>query len=315
MILVRSPLRISIFGSSIDYYDYFSKFGARTIGLAIDKYTYVCIRRTPAFFPYKTKVIYSELEEVQDNMDVKNRAVLGAFKYLNFKDGVEISYQCDVNKQSGLATSSSFIASLVKGLGYLQGRNISGYELADAVNYIERVILEEKGGMGDPPNLILETNHIHSVSFQTNGYYSVDPLPIDNRFTEKFLSYCSLVYVGSDRNSFEIANHAESTVSLKRSMHAISDQAYTAFLNKDIGELGRLLDICWQEKRKISGVSNEKIDSVYQQLKSYGVIGCKLCGSGGSGFFFTINDEPNKKLPNSIPFKLAESGPRIKHLS
>jgi len=47
------------------------------------------------------------------------------------------------------------------------------------------------------------------------------------------------------------------------------------------------LDKEWQEKKKMAeGISNERIDKIYEEAQKAGAIGGKISGAGGGGFMF-----------------------------
>ena len=49
MILVKTPVRITFFGGGSDYPAYFKKKKGRTLGLAINKYSYIAVNKSPIF--------------------------------------------------------------------------------------------------------------------------------------------------------------------------------------------------------------------------------------------------------------------------
>ena len=61
MIIVRSPLRISLGGGGTDFSSYYEKYGGELIAASIDKYVYVTITR-----PFSKGIFlkYSEHETI-----------------------------------------------------------------------------------------------------------------------------------------------------------------------------------------------------------------------------------------------------------
>ena len=52
-----------------------------------------------------------------------------------------------------------------------------------------------------------------------------------------------------------------------------------------------------EEKKKLTnGISNYKINKIYDLAKKLGVYGGKLLGAGGGGFFLFICDSKVKKI-------------------
>lgn len=55
--------------------------------------------------------------------------------------------------------------------------------------------------------------------------------------------------------------------------------------NNSIEEFGKVLDIAWKDKRKLSKkISTPEIDQIYNEAKKAGAVGGKLLGAGGGGF-------------------------------
>ena len=65
------------------------------------------------------------------------------FKNLDIKKGLEIHYQGDLQKNSGLGTSSSFCVGLINAITNLYNKNISQKNLANKAIYIEQKMLNE----------------------------------------------------------------------------------------------------------------------------------------------------------------------------
>ena len=72
MVITRSPFRISFFGGSSDYKDFFSEYGSFLIGTTIDKYSYTSCRFRPRILSDENIVSYSEVEKFKKVDNVKN---------------------------------------------------------------------------------------------------------------------------------------------------------------------------------------------------------------------------------------------------
>jgi D-glycero-alpha-D-manno-heptose-7-phosphate kinase len=82
MIITRSPLRISLGGGGTDLASYYREHGGFLIAAAIDKYVYVNVMR-----PFTSGIYlkYSQLENVENIVDVKHPIIREALQLLNFK--------------------------------------------------------------------------------------------------------------------------------------------------------------------------------------------------------------------------------------
>ncbi len=62
MIITRTPVRVSFLGGGTDYPDYYTQHGGQTLGVAIDKYSYVTVKRLAPLFDHTIHVSYSRTE-------------------------------------------------------------------------------------------------------------------------------------------------------------------------------------------------------------------------------------------------------------
>ena len=92
----------------------------------------------------------------------------------------------------------------------------------------------------------------------------------------------------------------------------------------NIDEFGDLLDEGWNAKKRFSeGVTNNKINKIYDLALQNGAVGGKLTGAGGGGhllFYCKPTKKKNliKKLTNiglsHVPCKFTNQGPQVLNL-
>ncbi len=286
MIISKTPFRVSLFGGSTDYESFYSKFGSLLIGFAIDKYCYISVKETPKIFDYLTKVCYSKIEIVDKNLEIQHNGVRGILQHLNLmNNGYEIYCASDLPAQTGIGSSSSFVVGLLKCLTNHWSKKM----LANGAIEVERIVLEESGGIQD--QIWAAYGGINSISIKRNGDFSVIPLPMSDEFEQEFMSRCIMIYTGKTRKSFKIAASHDST-KIEDQKLGIMDQAqeaYGLFFHEDIDGIGKCLHKSWEYKKQISNlICTEEVDNIYQSLQNDGMIGGKLLGAGGSGFIFGI---------------------------
>lgn len=318
MIISKTPFRVSLFGGSTDYENYYSKHGSFLIGFCLDKYAYISIRKTPSLLPYRTRLAYSRTEIVGNNSKILHNGIRGALDYCNIKFGVDLNHVSDLPSQTGIGSSSSFIVGLLNCIYSMKGIKATKRKLAEDAIEIERGLLNEPGGVQD--QIWASYGGFNSVSIYPDGEFEVKPLPVSESFKQNFVDRSVLIYTGQTRQSFEICySHKKAKASVKNEILEISKEAYKCFLDSNIDCVGSLLDKTWKAKQKISSlISSEHVNSLYNDLKDNGVIGAKLLGSGGSGFIFGIlekgvNKKDLKKKYRSkyVSFNLDEAGSKI----
>ena len=119
--------------------------------------------------------------------------------------------------------------------------------------------------------------------------------------------------IGVDRNASDILkdqnNKKPQTVSSLSSIMSMTDDFLNHLIENNFYEYGKLLDIYWAEKKKLSNkMSTEKVDAMYKISKNkFGVLGGKVIGAGGGGFLMLFG-EPHKNLDK---FMLQNNMPKL----
>jgi D-glycero-alpha-D-manno-heptose-7-phosphate kinase len=322
VIITRTPVRISLFGGSSDYHDFIVKNGyGLVISAAIDQYVYISVKRLPDYFPYKTKVTYSEIECVQNNREIRHRAFRSALILMDLLDEpLEINYTADVPGRLGLGSSSALIVGLLRALHwYKHGCEISNDTLFEAAYTVEQQLMAATVGYQDYCPTIWGGLRMYTFRSASNRVYVSNQM--DNRFGKAKLAIEKnglLVYTKQDRDASTVAKHYIDNKYFidqqEQQLNIMKEFLWEESSDPDF--MGYLLNKAWINKRLIPGVSNEKLDYIYSNCYSMGAKG-RLLGSGGGGTFFFLAD-PSKHEQIiafctrhgcvNIPFKIVESG-------
>jgi len=299
MIISRTPFRISLFGGGTDYPSWFREHGGAVIGTAIDKYCYISVRRLPPFFEHKSRIVYSQVELVQDIADIKHPAVRGILAELRIRDGIEIHHDADLPARSGLGSSSSFTVGLLNALYALDSRMISKRELAREAIRIEQDVLRENVGSQD--QLWAAYGGFNRIDFFPDGTFAVTPLIVPAERRDELTRSIMLFFTGFSRYASDFAHHQIQNINNRKSqlrtIRSMVDSAVDILCDPKapLRELGELLHDSWRLKRELAdNVSNAQIDEIYQAGRDAGAIGGKLLGAGGGGFMVFLV-EPEKR--------------------
>ena len=140
MIISKTPLRISFAGGQTDIPEYYKNntMGAVT-NATINKYVYVTVNKK---FTGKTRIVYKNFEEVEDNGDISHPIIRECLNYLGITDRLEITTVADIPGGTGLGSSSSFTVGLLNALHALYGKYKNPKELAEEACHIELDILK-----------------------------------------------------------------------------------------------------------------------------------------------------------------------------
>lgn len=311
MILVKSPFRVSLFGGSTDYEEFYKEHESFIIGCSINKYAYLSLREKPQILSDESTISYSKFERIKKLEDIENNLIRETFKYFNIDKAIEFISFSDIPSRTGLGGSSSYCVGMSYLIRKFLNLEISKREIAnDAIN-IERGILKESGGIQD--QIWAAYGGLGTISINKFGLFSVKPLPVTEEFKEELQKSMILIYSNGQRESDNIAKSHEKQD--KTEILRIARLAYQSFLSEDIKEIGELLHQSWLEKSKISKhISTDSVDRIISQCMNMGAYGAKLLGAGGGGFVLVVCDPNTKKKiqetfhKNILEFKFDNSG-------
>jgi D-glycero-alpha-D-manno-heptose-7-phosphate kinase len=289
MIIVRSPLRVTLGGGGTDLPSYYEKFGGFLIAAAIDRYVYITIHET--FVNYLI-VKYSKMEKARKVEHIKHPIMREALKMLNIDCAyLEISSMADIPAGTGLGSSGSFTTALLKALHTYKRNLIQPRDLAEQACHIEIDRLGEPIGKQD--QYIAAYGGITCLEFAKNVEVKAYPLKIEREILYGLEDNLLLFFTGYSRSASAILEeqHHKSQMNdemMISSLHFIKDiglKSKKALENGDLTKFGELMNVHWEHKKERSGeMSNPKIDKWYNLAIKNGAVGGKLVGAGGGGF-------------------------------
>ena len=304
MIIVRSPLRISLGGGGTDLASYYEEHEGFLLAAAIDKYVYVNVMR-----PFTEGIFlkYSQLEQVERIEQVKHGIIRESLKLLNFKTPqIEITALADIPSGTGLGSSGSFTTALLKALYAHRRRYLNPEELAELACHVEIDLLKEPIGKQD--QYIAAIGGVTCFTFKKDHNVVAEPLDINIETMHELEDNLLLFFTGYSRNASDILkDQKEKSTShdeeMLKNLHFVKDlglQSKSALEEGNTQLFGELMHTHWEnKKRRSGGMSNSKIDQWYQSALKNGAIGEKLVGAGGGGFLmFMANDR--KKLRKAM---------------
>jgi D-glycero-alpha-D-manno-heptose-7-phosphate kinase len=302
MIISRTPFRVSLFGGGTDFPSWYRRHGGAVLGMAINKYTYLTVRRLPPFFEHKHRIAYSRIEQVKEIDQIEHPAVRAIFSELAITEGLELHNDADLPARSGLGSSSAFTVGLLNVLSALRGRLLSKRELALEAIRIEQEVIGEAVGSQD--QVWAAYGGFNRIDFRVDGAIDVRPLIIPPERAGQLLDSLMLFFTGFSRFAVEIEQtkikNIDKTEKQFHELRELVDEAEMILGDGDrsITELGRLLHEGWLRKRSLAaGVSTEAIDEIYQAALSAGATGGKLLGAGGGGFIlFQVPTENRQRV-------------------
>jgi D-glycero-alpha-D-manno-heptose-7-phosphate kinase len=311
MIIVRSPLRISLGGGGTDLASYYNDHEGFLLAAAIDKYVYVTITK-----PFTSGIFlkYSEIEKTNHVNDVKHKIIKEALKiYHKECPQIEITTLTDIPAGTGLGSSGSFTTALVKALNAFNRSHISQEEIAQMACEIEINKLNEPIGKQD--QYIASYGGISAFAFHKDESVVTNSLLLDQSIISKLEDNLLLFFTGFSRDASSILkdqNEKSKTKDLDmiKNLHYVKEIGYKSKVAIESGSLddfGYLMHEHWQNKKNRSkGMSNSEIDLWYEDGIKAGAIGGKVVGAGGGGFLMFYTNDSEKLRSAMSKHKLEE---------
>ena len=309
MIIVRSPLRISIGGGGTDIPSYYQKNEGFFISAAINKYVYVTITE-----PFQKGIYlkYSQIEKTNNIKKIKHSIIREVLKDEIIKNKIEITTLTDIPAKTGLGSSGSFSTALIKAIYLFNQKKISRRELAEKACDVEIKKLKLPSGKQD--QYISVYGGISEFSINKNGFVNIKNLKISSETTSKLENNLLLFFTGFSRDSSLILKEQnKKTIKNNKEMiqnldfvKSIGYEIKKALIKGNCDEFGKLMDEHWKHKlKRSSNMSNKTINEAYKYAITNGALGGKLIGAGGGGFLLFYANDPNQ-LRNAFLNKFEE---------
>jgi len=289
MIITRAPLRISLGGGGTDLPSYYSKHEGFLVAAAIDKYVYITHHKT---FRDEIVIKYSKLERVTSISEIEHPIVREALLLTKTIDShIELSSMADIPGGTGLGSSGSFTAALLKVLHASKHNTISASELAEQACEIELDKLGEPIGKQD--QYIAAIGGITAFTFHKDGKVTYRPCKISEETLFNLEDNLLLFFTGYSRSASSILKDQndrskQGDQSMLDNLHFTKELGYKsleALESGNLEEFARLMDVHWQRKKaRSAGMANQDINDWYDYAMTNGALGGKLIGAGGGGF-------------------------------
>jgi D-glycero-alpha-D-manno-heptose-7-phosphate kinase len=289
MIIVRSPLRITLGGGGTDLASYYEEHEGFLIAAAIDKYVYVTVIRpfTPGIY-----LKYSKIEHVDAVDDVQHPIIRECLREFDLGPAqIEITTLADIPSGTGLGSSGSFTTALLRALHAHARSIVHPSELAEQACRIEIDKLGDPVGKQD--QYIAAFGGVTCFTFLKHGAVAASPLAIDEETRYALEDNLLLFFTGFSRTAAVVLKDQDDRTkrhdaAMIENLHYVKDlglRSKSALESRDLAGFGRLMHEHWENKRKRSkNISNTQINTWYDVALNNGAIGGKLIGAGGGGF-------------------------------
>jgi D-glycero-alpha-D-manno-heptose-7-phosphate kinase len=305
-VMTRTPLRISLAGGGTDLADFYEQDYGAVFSTAINKYTYVTVKRHSDLFYEPIRINYSKTEQVNDISEIENGIARECLKLLDIEPPIYVSVVGDMPASTGLGGSSSFAVGLLHALHAMRGERVSAGQLAEEACHIEIDVLKEPIGKQD--QYAAAFGGLNVFRFEPGGRVTVEPQRVPAHKLIEFFDHTLLLWTGMQRDASSVLSEQKQNTHRKldvlRQIRAHAEQL-RALVTKGVLDpliVGQILHESWQKKRELAkSISNEQIDHWYDQAIAAGAEGGKLCGAGGGGFLLLfVRPEKRQRVRNVL---------------
>jgi D-glycero-alpha-D-manno-heptose-7-phosphate kinase len=291
LIVTRTPFRITLGGGGTDLPSFYEKHGGYILAAGIDKYMYVALN-----VPYadrKVRLHYTQSEVVDDAKDLQHELAREALVAHNIHDGVEIASLADLPAGTGLGSSSCYLVGLLGAIRAYRQKPATFEEVADEACRIELDTLKKPIGKQD--QYMAAAGGLTELHIAKDGSVRVERITLPEYAVDEFTSNTHLYYTNVQRTTTDILG--EQSKAMRAGPSAVEDNLLKikeigyrigeAVRASDFDEFGRLTHQHWLAKKELSpNVTVSAAERLYDHVREeFGVLGGKIAGAGGGGFF------------------------------
>ena len=257
--------------------------------------------------------------------EVPHPLIREALRKTGVESGVSIKVTSDISAQgTGLGSSSALTVGLLNALYTYRGECYNAEKLARDACEVEINILGNPIGKQD--QYATAYGGLRRFWFEPDDNVIVESLPqkgVGNSDRCSLLEkHLMLFDTGIQRSANTILTEqkrAASPTSLLK-IRELVPRFCNVLMRNDFDKVGQLLHENWQLKRGLAGsISNDRLDTTYRLALDAGVLGGKLLGAGGGGYFLFYVPQAEQRavisaldgLAAHTPFRFESKGSQI----
>jgi D-glycero-alpha-D-manno-heptose-7-phosphate kinase len=296
----KAPLRIGLAGGGTDVSPYCDIYGGAILNATVSLYAYATIEPLSGneiifeAVDRAERVAYTAAPElpIDNELDlatgVYNRLVR---QYGPMPSSFRLTTFVDAPAGSGLGTSSTLVVAIIGAFAEWLRLPLGEYDVAHLAYEIEREDLRMAGGKQD--QYAATFGGVNYMEFYEEGRVIVNPLRIKPQYLNELENNLLLYFTATSRKSADIIevqskNVVDKNAQSIEAMHQLKEQSRMmkeALLRGKVHDIGGILDFGFRFKKQMAaGISNERMDTIYDAAKAAGATGGKISGAGGGGF-------------------------------
>jgi D-glycero-alpha-D-manno-heptose-7-phosphate kinase len=301
----RAPLRLGLAGGGTDLSPFCDEHGGNVLNCTISLYAHAVVEERQDWLAVFSAEDIEAKDEVMPVPGLPLDAGLtlhrGVYNRIvrDFCNGrplaVTVHTAVDAPPGSGLGSSSALVVALVKAYAEYLALPLGDYDIARLAYEIERIDLGMAGGRQD--QYAAAFGGCNFIEFLPGDRVVVNPLRVHEAHRLELESSLIVCHTGRSRISSEIIQqqteglrrHEEDAFAAMRQIAQDAVEMKLCLLRGDIRGVAEVLGRSWEaKKRTASGVSNPRIDSIYEAALGAGAWAGKISGAGGGGFLMLL---------------------------
>ncbi len=306
MIITKTPFRVSFCGGGSDIPLFYREHGGCVISTSINRYMYISIH--PFFDEKKTSLKYSRTETVDRLSDIQHSIFKRVLTDMDIS-GVEITSTADVPSGTGLGSSSSFTVGLLHSIYCYKERFVPKTKIAEEACDVE--INRLGNPIGKQDQYAAACGGLNFITFHKDDSVTVEPIIINQETLQELQDNIVIYYTGITHDANKILAEQKSNISQADKtanligMCDLAKSMKKSLEDNELSDFGKILDEGWQKKRELaSGITDARIDGMYEKAMKNGASGGKLLGAGGGGFLlFYCEKYKQKRLDDALGLK------------
>lgn len=319
VIRARSPVRISFGGGGTDLTHYFVKNDVGVVmNATVKMYSHASLKKR------SDKKVIIDSKDLNERVEIENLELLSSHSKMQLINsllrlikpefGFELTIHSDFPVGSGLGGSAVVLSAIIGCFNQLREDPWDRHEIAELAFQAERIFMEMQGGWQDQYATVF--GGFNFIEFKESENI-VHPLRIKKDVILELEG--NLILCNSKQAHVSGQIHANQKADFDKSI-LIQDQVHknkelcyqmkSLLLRGQLNEFGRSLHAAWSLKRNFSsGITDDRLDGIYDMAMKAGALGGKLLGAGGGGFFlFYVLPEKRAQVIHD----LEEAGLEIK---
>lgn len=307
MIITQTPFRITLGGGGTDLPSFYEEHGGYVFSMTINKYMYVMLNRR-SVADRKIVIRYSQVETVDRIEEIHHPLARECLRLLGVHENIELTSIADLPARTGMGSSGSYLVGLLTALRAYLRQPALPEVVADEACRIEMDILKEPVGKQD--QYMAAMGGFCALDIDRKGKVTVERVPISFTTCAEMVSKARIYYTGVQRSATAVLKQQDQAARQKKSadhsavvdalcrIKELGKEINKAMIQGDCDEFGRAMDRHWALKKKLSkSVSLSTLDELYEVVKKdFGVLGGKLIGAGGGGFYMLYCPSRGREL-------------------